>query len=94
VTTLSNRRFERSPQVLWRDIGDRVLALPSQATGRIAILGGGSADLWRRLSDPQSLTELADSFADCGDAPPSESDIWSALETLISRGLVRVQHHE
>jgi hypothetical protein len=87
-------RFERRAEVLWRDTGERVLALPPGTPDGIALLGGGSAVLWRRLTAPHTLAELTDTLLGGGDRGRTEAEIAAALEALVIRGLVRVRRHE
>jgi hypothetical protein len=94
TTTASALRYERSPRVLWRDTGRRVVCLPAGRQHEVSVLGGASAELWRRLAAPSTLAELAETFVDETGGRPAVADIRSAVEPLLARDLVRVQSRE
>ena len=51
-------RYTRAHSVLWRDTGLHVVALGPRDDAEVAVLGGGSAVLWRLLDEPLGLDEI------------------------------------
>lgn len=80
--------YRRRAEVLWRDTGAHVIALPLHESGDVLVLGGGSAELWRRLDRPSTLPELMDMFVAGAGGHPATADISTALDQLVSSGLV------
>ena len=88
--TATDQRFARHTGTLWRDTGHHVLALPETDGAEVAVLGGGSAVLWRLLDQPLALHELLEHLvSDEGEADPAAPEVLTCLQDLVRRGLVQ-----
>lgn len=86
---MSDVRYVRGPTVVWRDTGEYVVALPVGGH-KPMMLGGGGRQLWGMLHTARSLPELVAAFTASGE-PPTEGDIATTLEQLVSLQLVQAQ---
>lgn len=82
---LSDCRYARAHSALWRDTGMHVVALAPRDGAEVAVLGGGSAVLWRLLDEPLGLDEITRRLDSAGASP---EEVASCLDDLVARGLV------
>jgi hypothetical protein len=88
----SDPGYQRADRVLWRDTGQHVLVLTTGDRKDVAVLGGGSAALWRLLQRRLSLSEIVASLvSEQGGHHPAENDVADAVNALVARGLVRLE---
>lgn len=81
-------RYARAHAALWRDTGMHVVALPPREGAEVAVLGGGSALLWRLLDEPLALDEIERRLEALGAAPDDADEVARCLDDLVERGLV------
>ena len=81
-------RYTRAHSVLWRDTGLHVVALGPRDDAEVAVLGGGSAVLWRLLDEPLGLDEIGQRLDAAGAAPDDPDEVAVCLDDLVERGLV------
>ena len=81
--------YRRAPAVLSREVGTEVLAcLPEW--DEVDLLSASGGAIWRGLSEPRTLAELAAAVADEYDLRPADvrSDVRGFVDLLVKRGLV------
>jgi hypothetical protein len=87
---VTDRRWERDPEVLWRATPFAVVVLP-QASDHPLVLAGTSAELWDLLDEPRTVAELADELAQRYEAEQGviAVDLSASLAALEGRRAVR-----
>ena len=85
-------RYQHSPDVLWRRVGNGVL-LMARADQQILSLVGSGSDLWRLLTSPRSIHESAAMLAQQYDVPVEDiaRDIEPVLASLSSQGILTAE---
>lgn len=92
MTAVSDPGYQRSDRALWRDTGQHVVVLTTGNRKDVAVLGGGSAALWRLLQRRLSLSEIVASLVcEQGGQQSAENDVADAVNALVARGLVRFE---
>ena len=90
MTTLMTRsRFRRRNYVLWRDTGVHVLVLAPGGRGRVVVLGGGGAAVWRLLDEPHDLAELDAMLAASAEGAPERDMLEDCIAEMLGQGVLR-----
>lgn len=81
----------RSDRVTWKLAGDEVIALQLPSYEYLAVRDSG-AEIWQRLTEPVTPTELAAWLADRYgiDADRAQDDVAAFLEQLRERDLLEL----
>lgn len=88
-TLVTRCQFVRAAGALWHDTGVHVVVLPRRDRHcDVVVLGGGGAELWRRLDEPVDAWSLAERLAGSGGASPDPEVLTDCLEDLVARGIV------
>jgi Coenzyme PQQ synthesis protein D (PqqD) len=82
-------RYARSPWVLWRRVGDRVVVL-SRHRPQFTMLEASAPLVWQLLATPKTLDELATAVAaSFGTSPPAvRESLAGSLEELLRLGII------
>lgn len=79
--------YARRDPVVWRDTGVHVVAMALGGAGKVVVIGGGGAHLWRLLDRPRTVAELLDELGTNGPVPTPE-EVDTTLRALEARSLV------
>ena len=84
---MSGELLMRSPAMLWRNVGERVVLAPPGGED-FQELSPTAAEAWRLLERPQTLSELVQDVAAAYRVVPDSiaGDIRSLVDDLIARG--------
>jgi len=91
---VSGELLVRSPAMLWRNLGERVVLAPPGAED-FEELSPTAAAAWRMLEAPRTLPELTDALAATYRVPPDDivDDVRSLVEDLIDRSAIEMVAH-
>ncbi|MBW3578450.1 MAG: PqqD family protein [Actinobacteria bacterium] len=86
---MEDRRFRRSPDVVWRNVGRDVLLAPPGVPG-YELLTGAGGQLWRELAGAPTVAELTGALAVLFGVPSHDilADVEQMVRTLAAQQLV------
>lgn len=94
IETNHTPRYGRASSALWRDTGRHVVAHGGLPGGRVHVLGGGGALLWRMLEQSATLAEILDALTAAGGSVPPNDEVAGCLDALVACGLLLVDDEE